>query len=254
MKGEDIEPALEIIRDFDEDDYDCACETFENPANSSLYVLATDDAVIGVTGFVPADETDNSYWLEWTYLATRYRKQGLGRQMLEELFVFLRKTECRKLFVSLSDYQDPEDGPIYEDALHLYKAMGFYEEQILNDFYAPGESRLTWSLVFKPVNPFTKVGKDERAINLHGIFEISETDDAYAVDWEFSSSSSSTGRDMEELIVEAKSLGARTLFITFPSDVPSTGDALKSLGFVACGRLIDYFAEAVHEQHYRYDF
>ncbi len=254
MIDEDIEPALDIIMNFDEDDHECAQGVFRNPGDSSLFTLATENKVIGVTGFIPADGTNNSYWLEWTYLAEEFRKQGLGRKMLEELFAILHEKECRKLFVSVSDYQDPEDGPIYEDALHLYKTMGFVEEQVLENFYEPGESRQTLSYSFKTTNPFGIVDEDNRPIDLNGISEINETDDIYVVDWDFSAGRRSAGKELEELIAEAKSLEARSLFITFPSNVPNTGDALEALGFTVCDRLSDYFAEAIHEYHYRYNF
>jgi GNAT superfamily N-acetyltransferase len=255
LLDDDLWPALEIIKDFDEDDYECARETIQNKGLDDLYALANEEEIIGITGFNLAVGSHTSYWLEWTYLAEKYKKQGLGKQMLEELFEILRQQDCRKLFVQLSDYNDPEDGEIYADALNFYKAMGFSEELVHHDYYEEGESQLIYSNVFqRPESSSTNPSSDTRSVVLHGVFEIDETEGTYAIDWDFSEKSKASELGMPDLIEDAKNQRARSLLVSFPSNVPSTASHLKDLGFNQSGMLSDYFDEAVHEIHFRYYF
>jgi GNAT superfamily N-acetyltransferase len=255
LLDDDVLPALEIIKDFDEDDYECAQESFQNKGLDDLYVLVNEQEVIGVTGFTLAGETRHSYWLDWTYLAEEYKKQGLGKQMLEELFEILRQKDCRKLFVQVSTYNDPEDGAIYADALNFYKAMGFTEELVHHDYYESDESQLIYSYVFKsPVPSSSTPIIDKRSVVLNGVFEIDETEGMYAIDWDFSKKNKASTVEMPDLIEEAKKRRARSLLISFPSNVPNTASHLKDLGFSQSGILSDYFDEGVHEIHFRYDF
>lgn len=255
LLDDDLWPALEIIKDFDEDDYECARESIQNKGLDDLYVLANEEEIIGITGFTLAEETHYSYWLDWTYLAEKHKKQGLGKQMLEELFEILRQQDCRKLFVQLSDYNDPEDGPIYADALKFYGAMGFNEELVHQDYYEQGESQLIYSYVFDSPDPSSSSPPpDMRLVALNGVFEIDETEGTYAVDWNFSKKSKANEPGMPDLIEDAKKRRARSLLISFPSNVPNTASHLEDLGFSQSGMLSDYFDEAIHEIHFRYYF
>jgi ribosomal protein S18 acetylase RimI-like enzyme len=252
IEQEDLRAALVIIKKFDSDDYKWAKKAFRKDT-LNIYVLADEDEIIGVTGFKLAEQTVDTCWLSWTYLSEQYRGKGLGLQMLTELFEIIRAQNFRKIFVSTSDYVDPAGNDIYGPARKCYLAMGFAEEIIHKDYYQPGESQYIYGYSFQE-NIVSDKPLDNRPVNLNGIFKISETRDLYAIDWEFSTSSYSTGKDMPDILAEAGKKGARSLMVSFPSDVPGTDSGLQQIGFSSCGSIKDYFEDNVHDNHYRYNF
>ncbi len=133
--------------------------------------------------------------------------------------------------------------------------MGFSEELVHHDYYEEGESQLIYSNVLqRPESSSSNPSSDTRSVVLHGVFEIDETEGMYAIDWDFSKKNKASKVEMPDLIEEANKRRARSLLISFPSNVPNTASHLKDLGFGQSGILSDFFDEGVHEIHFRYDF
>ncbi len=252
MKRRHIDAVLKIIEAHDEDDFEYARDSYEHSGRSGQYVLMYEDAVIGVTGHRRAPDTDNTFWLSWTYLDADYRGRKLGKLMLEKLFDILKQKEARKLFVSTSDYIDPQRGSIYLDAINLYKSVGFKEEVVHPDYYNPGESQLIYGLELQPVQPATKRANNKRGIVLEELFEIGETENVYAADWCFSGRKCFTADQMKRLLDDARERNARSVFISFPSDVRKVFKPLEESGFQPCGILENYFEDGLHEYQFRY--
>lgn len=252
MKKEDISDALEIIYDHDEDDGEWAEKTFAESGVKDHYVLTFESKVSGSTGFSYAEGTDGTYWLSWTYIGSEHQGQKLGTIMLAELFEILKKKKARKIFVSLSDYSDPDEGPIYKKALQLYKAAGFKEEIVHPDYYEPGESQMIYGCSLS--QPLAgRHEDDKRGIVLEEIFEIDETDDAYAIDWHYSGNRCFSESDLRAMLEKLEKEGARSVFISFPSTITSVIEPLKATGFNPCGMLEDFYKDGLHEFHFRYD-
>ncbi len=145
MLAADVPRALEIIESHDEDDAEEAVVSFEGRGIEHFWVLEVSGRVVGVTGVRPNEAADAAGWLSWTYVHDDDCGDGHGRWMLETLLDEMKQRGVRILFISVSDYVDPEDGPVYAAAMHLYQALGFKVEVTNRDFYAPGENQFLLS-------------------------------------------------------------------------------------------------------------
>ena len=253
MKNSDIAAVLEIIYDHDDDDGEWAEKTFAESGIDNHYVVTFENEVSGSTGFSYADGTDGTYWLSWTYVDEDHQGQKIGTIMLQNLFEMLRNKKARKIFVSLSDYIDPEEGAIYARAMKLYKAAGFKEEIIHRDYYEPGESELIYGCTLSHPLP-GRNQDDARGIVLEDVFEVDETDDVYAIDWAFDGQSCFGASELGALVDKVRAMDARSVFISFPSNVLTVVEPLKNCGFKPCGMLEDFYKDGLHEFHYRLDF
>jgi N-acetylglutamate synthase-like GNAT family acetyltransferase len=252
MQHNDVRQVLEIIAEFDEDDAAEAQQTYEQSLQDQ-YCLTDNNEVIGVCGFKSIPDTDRTYALSWTYLASNHRHRGKGSRMLRWLLDLLHSYNARKLFVSTSDYRDPEDGDIYRSAREAYAEVGFKEELRHRDFYAPGESMI--SLGLRLQDRMSQANeKSDLAIRLTDVDEIPETDGSYWLAWDQVDISEGTKpQDFRKVIDQVAGWGARHLYMSIPSDIPSATSLMSSSGFKTAGRLIDYFEDGVDEVHYRYD-
>lgn len=250
MKPEDLETVLDIIRDHDEDDEEWARESYEQRGFEDQYVLTGEERIAGVTGFRLEPETDHTYWLSWTYLDKEQRGRNMGTRMLEALFEILKKKKARKVFVSTSDYVDPEEGSIYRDAISLYKTMGFKEEIIHPDFYEPGESELIFGYSLRPRMPGKRIKPEKRGIILEGIYEVDETDDVCAIEWYHYGKNCFSIDELNGLLDQAREMKARSVYMAFPSNIHSINDPLKACGFQPLGMLEDFYRDGLHRFHF----
>lgn len=257
MELGDLNRVVAIIHDHDEDDGEAAKESYENGGFDDQFVLELDDKVIGVTGFKAIEACEGSYWLTWTYLSSDHRRQGYGRQMLESILEKLREKNARKLFVKVSDYEDPDDGKIYEAALNLYKSIGFKVEVVSKDFYDEGEDQLILGLVLNETSAEDVQIADEKVgLEFKHLFEIAETEGAYSFTWTtvkksfFSPKKNFTVTDLKIGLESVQNNGGRAVFLTFPSNLPLIHDPLQKAGFELIGQLNDYYEPGLHELHF----
>ncbi len=254
MVQKDVEPILKIIRNHDTDDFKWASKDFEKAGLDNKYVLGYKGKATGVTGFTSDDSTDGTCWLSWTYLNNEHRGKGLGRSMLTSLFNILLEIGLRKIYVSTSDYEDMDEGSIYAAAIKLYESIGFRIEIVHEDYYQPGEAELLLGCRLRPLKNTPIVIPKKSGIVLKGLFEIQETHGAYALDWEFQNTGHFAPETMKQMIRKAKERGARSIFIALPSNIIPLNDLLTQCEFKIAGRLIDFYADGIHEFHFRYDF
>lgn len=291
MNLSDLDTVLKIIHNHDEDDAEAAEEDFLDNGVEDQFVLEIDEQIIGVTGYREVPATDSTFWLSWTYLDEDFQRQGLGRAMLLELLEKLRGINGRKLFVKVSDYDDPEDGKIYERALNVYQALGFKEQVISHDFYDEGENQTILGLniqepptgskeietididsknadtedaVFEDTDPTTsepapQIQDEKPIIRFNGLYEIGDSDGAYTFSWEVKKTKSLFGKrnfTVEDLVLGlqgVKENGGRKVFLTFPSNLPLIHKPLQAAGFKYVGTLEDYYEQGVHELHFSHD-
>ncbi len=259
MELGDLRHVLKIINAHDDDDGEAAERDYQENGFDHQFVLEVDGRVVGVTGYRPIEGCDRTYWLSWTYLQSELQGQGLGRQMLRFVIDQLDEIKGRKLFVKVSDYQDPEQGPIYAAALSLYEKMGFQVEVKNSDFYDEGEAQLILGLSLSDSGDETFTIADEKpSIKFNALYEIAETDGSYSFGWTVAEKKPLFGKkffttgDLQVGIQSAQESGGRAIFITFPSNIPQIHEPLQQAGFDKIGQLTDYYEQGVHELHFVY--
>lgn len=261
MYMSDLARVIAIIGSHDEDDAEAAQDDFQDTGVEDHFVLELQDTVIGVTGFRRVSATDKTAWISWTYVDATACGQGHGKAMMLELLDRLRDNGARKLFVKVSNYNDPEDGKIYENALKLYQRIGFVLELTNNDFYDEGEDQLILGMLLQPSAESSDVAvKEEKpVIRFNGLYEIAESDGAFTFSWVVKERKTLFGKrsfSVDDLLIglrAVKTQGGRKVFITFPSNLPLIHQPLHSAGFKYVGKLSDYYENGVDEMHFCHD-
>jgi len=258
MELGDLRHVLKIIENHDEDDGEAAEQDYENRGFDHQFVLEVDGRVVGVTGYRSIEGCDRSFWLSWTYLKPEYHRQGLGKQMVRYILDELQSQNGRKLFVKVSDYEDPEDGKIYAAALALYEGFGFKLEVKNDDFYDEGEAQLIlgFQLSGEGTDEEVLVADEKPCIQFNALFEIAETEGCYSFGWTVAKKKPLFGKkfftvnDLQVGLQSTKESGGRAVFITFPSNIPEIHEPLQKAGFERVGVLSDYYEQGVHELHF----
>lgn len=261
MKPGDVPDALDIIAMCDEDDREWAESTYQNKGLSGHFVAVKDKQVWGVTGYGTSDGTVGTGWLSWTYLHPQQKGRGIGSAMLTCLFEKMESKGYRKIFVSLSDYTEPDGTAPYADAMKLYKKAGFHVEIQHSDFYAKGESQFLMGRMLEPKKPLLIPSPTEKFISANMCFYdallIDETEDSYFVDWGWSEEREDT-LTVEEIQRKVSEWTAekniRSLFISIPDDHLFIAKTLTDGGFATAGRLKDFFQTGVGELQMRMTF
>lgn len=260
MEESDIEPVLAIIEDHDEDDAEAARYSYEESGLADQFVLVENDNIIGVTGFYNDEGTEGTCTLSWTYLSHDKQGSGYGKQILESLIDHLKEIGVRKVFVTTSDYVDEEDGDIYAAARAAYEAVGFREEIRHPNYYAEGETQIIYGLPLKEVDSARQVEDDDSLVYFNGFYPITETEDAYYLQWDVKKKKLFGGKekqfsvgDLEIAIKSGQEANARSIYVSFPSNIPSVVPPLNEAEFFEEGRLKNFYEDGVDEVHYRYN-
>ncbi len=257
MCNGDIHRIIKIIDAYDDDDAQAAEEDFEQSGLDDQYVLELDDSVIGVTGFRRVPATDNTAWLSWTYVDQLHTGKGYGKLMVERLLETLTQAEARKIFVKVSNYEDPEAGKIYQRAHDMYQRLGFELELTNKDFYDEGEDQLIYGkLLSQSSGEELEILEEKPVIRFNGMHEIAESDGAYTFSWVVEDKKPLFGKrsfSVEDLNIglqAVKNDGGRKVFLTFPSNLPLIHNPLQAAGFKYIGDLTDYYEQGVNEMHF----
>lgn len=260
MEMRDLPTVLRIIEQHDEDDYEAAESDYHQSGLDNQFVMEIDGKVVGVTGYREVTATDKTAWLSWTYLDEQHRGTGKGKAMISELLEGLRERGCRKVFVKLSDYQDPEDGAIYAQALKTYQSLGFVQELIGYGFYDEDENQLILGLgLQEQVNDDAlEIEEEKPAIRFNGLHEIAETEGSYTFNWtvkekSFFGKRSFSVDDLRLGLETVKERQGRKIFLTFPSNLPLIHAPLQAAGFKYVGKLTDYYESGIDELHFTHD-
>lgn len=260
MYMSDLPRVIEIIDHYDDDDAEAAENDFQNNGLDDHFVLELNDQVIGVTGYRTVAATDRTSWLSWTYLHHAHRGRGLGKYMTQELINKIKELNGRKLFVKVSDYDDPKEGKIYAAALAMYQSLGFAEEVRTIDFYDEGEDQMILGLSLEPApEEGVPVAEEKPIIRFNGMHEIAETEGSYTFQWEVRNKKKLFGNrnftveDLKIGLNAVKNDGGRKIFLTFPSNLPLIHKPLQAAGFKYVGQVSDYYESGVHEFHFSHD-
>jgi D-alanine-D-alanine ligase-like ATP-grasp enzyme/GNAT superfamily N-acetyltransferase len=130
---------------FYDDEIDVSVELVEErlakgAASGYEFVLAEcDGRVVGYTTFGPIPCTQSSF--DWYWLAVRPELQGFGfgKQLLHQVEERARAMGGKRLYCETSGR------PKYASTRVFYEHMGFTLCELLDDYYAPGDGRATYS-------------------------------------------------------------------------------------------------------------
>lgn len=252
MMANDVQSALGIISDYDEEDAEEAQDSYARGLGGQ-YCLCENGAVIGVVGGKHIPDTDGSFGLSWTYLHRDQRRSGKGTRMLNWIIEIFKEQDARKVFVHASDYIDPTQGDVYRDVRDMYLQAGFCQELRHPDYYAPSESMLVYGMRLAP-REVVEVVLNLDDIKLTDVDEIPETNDAYWLAWELVPQGQGTKpQDFQRIFDEVRGWGGRSIYMAFPSDVANSATLVTAARFKSSGRLVDYYEDGIDEVHYRYE-
>ncbi len=251
MRPQDVQTAIAIIDDHDEDDSAWAKQTYARSLHGQ-YVLELDSKVIGVSGATPIEGTDRAYSISWTYLTRDFIGRGYGRVLLENVIDQIRNEDGRIVFVNTSDYYDPEDGDIYRDAREAYRAVGFTEELRHADYYDKNEMLISYSMRIQPLGSPAAHPQNQQMIRLTDVDEIPECEGAYWLAWELDEVGTDPS-NFNMIAEQVKEWNGRVIFMAFPSDLENVAEFMTRCRFRKDGLLADYFEDGIDELHYRFD-
>ena len=250
MTSADVKRALQIIRDDDDDDAQCARKSYKRSLDDQ-FVLTNSGEVIGVTGARPIDGTDRSSWLSWTYLDPGQQRRGWGTNMLQAMIETFREMGTRKVFAMVSE--DEGGGGRYGRAIQTYNRAGFFEELRHPDYYDAGETMIAMGLRIQSEFNVDPDDPDLRPPRLTDVDEIVETDDAYYIDWEFADGQGSSPADLARMIDRVRKWEGRVVFVSAASDAHAVAEYFQGAGFGEEGQLLDFYEDGINETHFRLD-
>jgi len=140
----DINSVREIVSStgfFSNEEVDIAAELASERLNKGIdsgyhFIFAeSNDKVIGYSCFGPIPATKFSFDLYWIAVHNDYQNLGLGKLLIVKSEEAIKRLGGNRVYVETSGREQ------YESTRKFYFACGYKEEAILNDFYAPGDSK-----------------------------------------------------------------------------------------------------------------
>ncbi len=147
IKSSDVEAIASIVQSsgfFSAAELDIAIELAEEKLDlgedsSYQFLFAEQNGfVIGYAcwGFIPA--TTGSADLYWIAVREDSRGQGLGKKLLLETEKIIRASGGLKIYIETSSREQ------YQPTRRFYEMRGYQQAAFLEDFYAPGDSKITY--------------------------------------------------------------------------------------------------------------
>ena len=108
---------------------------------SGYFFLFAEQAgsVAGYTCFGPIPGSLHSYDLYWIAVDNHLRQSGIGKDLLSRSEDMIRKRGGKRIYIETSAR------PQYEKTVAFYLACGYRQEAFLEDFYAPGDSKIIFT-------------------------------------------------------------------------------------------------------------
>ena len=105
---------------------------------SGYFFLFAEQAgeVAGYSCFGPIPGSLHSYDLYWIAVDNRLRHGGIGKDLMSRTEAMIRKRGGKRIYIETSAR------PQYEKTVAFYLACGYRQEAFLEDFYAPGDSKI----------------------------------------------------------------------------------------------------------------
>jgi GNAT superfamily N-acetyltransferase len=112
----------------------------KGPASGYHFVfVAVNGQTAGYTCYGPIPMTASAFDLYWIVVAPESQGKGIGRLILLETERLIRQAGGAIV------YAETSGRPQYATTRTFYERMGFRVASVLEDFYAPGDSKVTYA-------------------------------------------------------------------------------------------------------------
>ncbi|MBP7342961.1 MAG: GNAT family N-acetyltransferase [Smithellaceae bacterium] len=148
IQPSDLGAILNIVQSsgfFSAEEVELACELaadrLEHGQQSSYQFLFAEDGakVVGYACYGRIPATAASYDLYWIAVADVSRGRGLGSLLLQKTEDAIRACGGKRL------YAETSSRPQYAPTHRFYESCGYGAEALLQDFYAPGDSKIIYA-------------------------------------------------------------------------------------------------------------
>lgn len=113
---------------------------------SSDYVFVTaeeDGIVVGYACYGPAPLARGVFDLYWIAVAPEFQRRGLGRALLSEVELAVRRSEGRMLLVETAGKEG------YEPTRRFYRSSGYLEVARIHDYYEVADDKVIFGKRFE---------------------------------------------------------------------------------------------------------
>ncbi len=131
---------------FSPEEVDCVAElwqefTEKGPLESGYYfiVLKDEEGVKGFACFGPRSLTQGTYDLYWIAVDPAAKRNGVGRNLMEQVEKDVAALGGRLLIVETSGLAK------YAPTRAFYESIGYSKEATIHDFYAPGDDLVVYT-------------------------------------------------------------------------------------------------------------
>ncbi len=257
ITNSDKSRVIEIISNYDEDDARYASETIYSH-NCVHYVCEENNILVGICGYERITGTDKSAYLSWTYVDKENINRGIGKRLIQYTLDQAVKEGCRLMFIKLSDYKEPgSEESVYARARHTYLKLGFEVKIRYENYYDNNEGLEILSKRLVDSLEEGNIIKDEKPmIRFNGVRKINETMSSYTFDWHIPNRlniftrRAFSAKDLKLGINYGKKEGAKSIILTFPSNLPLIHQPLLDANFKFLGKLDDYYEDGLDELHF----
>ncbi len=129
FSGDETEMAVELVDE-------CLAR---GTASGYHFVFAElEGEVIGYSCYGPVPATRYSYDIYWMAVHPDYQRRGIGRKLIAMNESLVRRAGGRRI------YMDTSARAQYGPTRLLYEAEGYQQAACLPDYYAPGDSKITY--------------------------------------------------------------------------------------------------------------
>jgi ribosomal protein S18 acetylase RimI-like enzyme len=125
----EIEVAVELVE-----------ERLHKGAKSGYFFIFAEESevVVGYSCFGPIACTNSSFDLYWIAVDDRYRRLGIGKELLYHTESRIAEAGGDRIYVETSSRAQ------YEATRLFYEKSGYRKEASLKDFYAPGDDKVIY--------------------------------------------------------------------------------------------------------------
>jgi ribosomal protein S18 acetylase RimI-like enzyme len=129
FSSEEVEMAVELVQ-----------ENLSRGESSGYYFsfVVIDEGVVGYSCYGPIPCTKESYDLYWIAVLHEFRGRGIGRDLLQRTEEKIGEMGGKRIYVDTSSREQ------YEPTRSFYRAGGYEQEAVLEDFYSPGDDKVIY--------------------------------------------------------------------------------------------------------------